>query len=537
MVDTVRTDTAVLALLADNTSGAISPQDTRDAYATLRAGTTWINTAWSAADILAAMQAGGHLHFAAGSYSLSGLAADQVLSNALRITGAGRDLVTITVAGASESLATECFLLRANLFCSGVTFSSGGVVFSIEGLDAAIAEIVIEDCGFANVGAAIVHNSIASLNVSASLGRVLFNRNLVRECNSGVALRLGDGGQTVAQDIPITFFQANYNDLETLDKYGIVCNYDSALPSGSYVDSYAEAIGNRIVDLQGRSGSSVTGFGINLSSCREVLISGNYLRDIALGDRVDLEPIYSKSPRSTICNNIIIDGGENQTAIAAKGDDAAAVPSAAVSEAVHIFGNTIIGVTDGAILNGIWVQGSNVYVHDNIIKGLIGNSAIRTQSTTPATNLRIENNEIDHASPAGAHGIRVDTSVNNLQIRGNRIRATAGTTGTFRSILAQVASGETIDNAVIADNVIIKDGYSGTQIGIEIDKDAGATVTAPQILRNHGDGLDTFISLVDQALDGSVRVMGNTEVGVTTDVSNASTSTVEEAFNSWDIAA
>lgn len=486
-----------------------------------------------AREILRKLQAGGNPHFTAGTYDLTTLPNNIVLANSLRITGDGSDRVTINIApaaGVGPGIGDDLFLFRGSEFyMSGVKWVGERVAVAMTGLTTRVERFEVEDCAFEDTSAGIKLDT-TSASAGTELGVVRFNRNVCRNVNSGVALRLGNGSASAAHDIPIDYFEAFDNDLETLDKYGIVCNYDDTDAAYEYANpaSFAHVARNRIVDLQGRAGSSVTGFGINCTACRRVLVEGNYLEAVIKGDRVNIEAIYNKAPDFSAIGNMIVDCDGDQGAIAAKGEDAGAV--------VNIIANTIIA-RSMAMLNGIWGQSLNANIVGNDIRGRFTNSPIKTGGSAAADNLRIEGNELvsDGSSGEGSHGIRVDISAAHLVVKGNRIRRIADSDGSWRGILVTLGDGEAVEDPIFVDNIIAREG-AGTEtlIGIELAPHASGPITDPQILRNHALNLDTFVSLITAACTGTVLIQGNSEVGVTTDVNNAAASTVDAQFNSWD---
>ena len=86
MVDTKRTLTAIYALLADNTTGLISPQDIRDTVATLAPGHGELSITASAATTISTADT---FTAVAGTYALSGNAMnwDMNTNGQLRYTG------------------------------------------------------------------------------------------------------------------------------------------------------------------------------------------------------------------------------------------------------------------------------------------------------------------------------------------------------------------------------------------------------------------------------------------------------------------
>lgn len=488
---------------------------------------------WNYKRILESLENGGLIYFEPGTYDLTDIPSSTELLNDLVIIGSHRNLVTLQVGVSpgedAPGIGTDCFVFHGeNFYMSGMKITGDRVGFSMQGLADRVEKFEIENCWFQDTSAGIKLDTVTATS-GTELGIVRFNNNICRNVNSGVALRLGGGSDDVAYDIPVDYFEAIGNDLETVDKYGIVCNYDDIEAGYTYAKptSYLLVARNRIKDVEGRGSSTVTGFGINVSATPQVSVIGNHLEDINKGVRNNIEPIYTKAPRVICSENVIVNCDGDQGCIALKGGTS--------GESVLVSNNLIIANHASGALNGIWVQNENCFIVGNDLRGTFSNSAIRTQSSAPYQNLRIENNEIYCDAGGGSHGIRIDTTVNRLAIKGNRIRRETEASGTWRCILITLGDGEAVADPVIADNILIAEGGSGEEvIGIELAPHASGAITDPQILNNRALDLTTFINLITANCTGTVMIQGNSEVGVTTDVNDDVTNTIDEQFNSWD---
>ena len=96
MADTQRTLAQILALAADNTSGAISPQDLRDCIVSLRTDRGEIYKLANASATTATLQATWYLGASATALSSSPISFDMPSSGRLRYTGAAVRTLVIT---------------------------------------------------------------------------------------------------------------------------------------------------------------------------------------------------------------------------------------------------------------------------------------------------------------------------------------------------------------------------------------------------------------------------------------------------------
>lgn len=490
--------------------------------------------------IIDRMQAGGYLRVRAGVYDLSAMPNDTVLANPLRMKGDGASEVVFTVGGPAQGF-QERALVRNSLYLEGISFIDGAIPFSIQGLDTTIDTIQIRSCAASNI-TALIHHDSTSPNPAARVTNLDFSDNVITNCNSGVHMRMGSGG--VNPIVLVEYGRFNNNYITTADKYGIVVGIDNPQTPWT-LEGYATAAGNRFRDIEGRSGSTVTGFGLNLSAYKEWHAYNCLFQDMAAGDRVALEPLYSKSLRTHVSECIFVDchDQEGGGAVSNKADD-----NGQICEIFDVEGCTFLN-TDTAnkrMRYAIWIEGSNTYVKDCIFRGAI-RSCIATSGVTDISHINMQDCMGRMQDCGGSEsGVPYrsltffNCNRNNMEgvvYKGNDVTALDSTVAgnPYRMLQLDVGSGETVNSPVIQGNILRKAAaMTNTAVGIRLNKSAGGVLSDAQILDNHFDALDTGIELSGTALDGTTRIRLNSEVGVTTDVNNASASTLDEALNSWN---
>lgn len=503
---------------------------------------TTVNPSFSASEIQTRMENGGEIIFAPGNYDLSSIPNGTLLNSALRLTGPGRDLATITLGGTPQAF-IERFVLRNSLYMTGLTWVNGGELFSVQGLLGTIAEIEIRDCGFDNIQSALFHDDTAP-SATARIDWIDFSGNVVTNCNSGVHLRGGLGG--ASNVLLVERGRFNNNRLETIDKYGIVVNYDNPQTPSYTLESYAEAIGNTLIDVQGRSGSTATGFGVNLTAYKRWSVTDGYFFDFQKGDRTALEPVYSKSLSTSVSDCWFIDchDEEGGGAVSNKADDNGQIAELFEVSDCHFINSDS---ANKRMRYGVWVEGSNTRIQNcefrGAMRGCIVTAGASTKSGLTVQGCVASLNDCGGSESGVPYRALSFVAVNRnltfgVVVQSNVVTALDGSVGggsPFRAITLDLDSGETLLDPLIKGNTVRKDSaMTNLAVAVFLNKDAGGTLQEAQIVENYFDGVDFAIQLVGTALDGTTRIRKNDETGVGTDVDNQSASTVDEALNSWN---
>jgi hypothetical protein len=198
---------------------------------------------------------------------------------------------------------------------------------------------------------------------------------------------------------------------------------DAAIRLGSDNDLSMSA--QRDIDVRDNVVRHVTGpsdaNGIKVMGVDAVIVD-NEVRDIASEDGTDSEGIYTKGYGHRIAGNLLVDAGRTQAQITVK------------SDSTTIDGNTI--VTEAAQTNGIRIEGSDVIVTNNRIRGgLAGSVGITTKLTDGVGGYRFEGNFFSDtdgsAISVGGNGPIVIRANEFSQVRGGtavEIRATRADT-------------------------------------------------------------------------------------------------------------
>ncbi len=177
--------------------------------------------------------------------------------------------------------------------------------------------------------------------------------------------------------------------------------------------------GNTITDIDG-NGSTTTTHCINVHG-RYAIITNNICKNVFnVASPADTECIYSKTQRTNISNNTLINCGKNEGAIVWKGTDADPETCATGScSRYNLIANNIIfneKFDIGNDYNCINAQGSEVSIIGNQLNGCT-DKAIKL--TTEGDNVLVANNSIMNFAGGTQPMISVRKEGDNLQIIGN----------------------------------------------------------------------------------------------------------------------
>ena len=303
------------------------------------------------------------------------------------------------------------FSVNASVTITGVSFRNGGRVFTFDDVSRRVERFIVQGCTFEQV------YSPAHLTTPPAepVDFIRFDENVIADSVKGLYLPLRIIGHA----------RVSANTVRNVT--------DAALRLGSdFDDSFGT---QRDIDVRNNNIAHVGGLsdanGIKVLGA-DGLIIGNTIEDIASDDLSDSEGIYTKGFGHLIAGNHLLDAGRTQAQINVKSD------STTVSD------NTI--VTDKAVTNGIRIEGSDVTIIRNTIRGggpaFIG---ITTKLIEGFSGYTIESNTIENTD-----GIGISIGGNGpLIIRSNRLSNIRGLSAIeIRSTRADTR------NVVVEDNVV-----------------------------------------------------------------------------------
>lgn len=145
-----------------------------------------------------------------------------------------------------------------------------------------------------------------------------------------------------------------------------------------------------------RGGSGVTEIKAILIEGKEVIISGNNIKNVTTGGGYgigeDCEGIYTKAINGIVNGNILLNAGENEGGIVCKG---ATDPNSTTSQTNTMIITNNIVVKETPILSGsyasIRAQGAFVNISNNILKGVRGTISL---NSTDKSDIIIDSNQL-----------------------------------------------------------------------------------------------------------------------------------------------
>lgn len=334
-----------------------------------------------------------------------------------------------------------------NIYLNGIKFDSLAEVIFNTGT---ITTLDIRNCEFNSCDSVLDYSATTNTQTN-----IIFLDNKINACKRGIFARV--------DNISYAYIRGNKFTSLTGDK-----DLTAAIRLGNDVNSatYPATRRNFIIkdnhiDGVETTATSTRAWGIACFG-DHVIIEGNYVKDIVVGDSNGAEGIYTKCRYGSVSNNVCIDAADSssQAAITIKGDT-----SSTRGEAIVVHGNSVY--SDGTpSMYGIWAECPQVIIDNNTITGTDLGGIGCGQKTTD--DLKVTNNIID---TTGRYGIYLNSDGENFDISGNNIRgvtdAGANTTSYGIFLESQAAS---IDRLKIKNNNIDIDSTSttGTVGGVAI---------------------------------------------------------------------
>jgi hypothetical protein len=448
--------------------------------------------------------AGGTLNIPPGTYNLAAWVAVGI-SKSINIAGQSADSVTLT----GPNLTTNFInITTPNIVrIRGVTFNTWQNVVNGNNSTTTIDEVTIENCVATSVVSLLTAQGVSP----AKITKVRIKENKITPTIRGVFIT------SIFDDCIIQGNEVNTGEWGFVlgtDVYASQDNWKRAIITDNYIHDLLEVT----VEAKG-----ILVYG------KEAIISRNRIVNIDTNasPKEDCEGIYTKVRHGIVSDNILIDAGRHQGAIAIKGRPRG-VTSAPQGWGMEVRGNRIeftSAYTDETL--GIAIAASDVLVEGNYLQGVTGIAAspslggdiyLVDASGSVYEDVMIRNNHIRDSKCAYPINIRQETT-RNISITGNHIIDPVAATTMYAINLD--AEGDWDDITVSGNHV---NGATGSASrGVNLNVDATMTVKNVVIDGNIISDVDYGLATAGTGTLTGVIVTGNQFQNIDTfAVSNAS---------------
>ena len=278
---------------------------------------------------------------------------------------------------------------------------------------------------------------------------------------------------------------------------------------------------NTCKDVDGNNFTSEETIAALYVTGRFVRIIGNVFENVSdNSDPEDTACIYTKAQHAKILGNDLINCGNDEAVISAKGDNtnvdaevcAEANPATNVGQCAHgiiVANNTIYNDRAGiaCTLDGMWIQSKNIHVEGNQIYGMT-RFAVNASGAGRFSNISIHDNQVYQLE--GCNGtplavFRVQNSTDNVSIQDN-IVFDQSIAGTYHMVMFDHQGGDTIPYVTVSGNLFNVRG--GTPVGVAFGRagETGGTSQRVQISNN------AFLFANNGATDGICIDINNVTV-------------------------
>lgn len=482
------------------------------------------------AAVIAADAAGVGVYLPENSYDWTDLANETALTGTtlLHVIGDGADKTLIEIGGGNRTTGNRRIQIRRPFRIEDCEFHDGSVVFTLEDNTTAISEVSLLRCHGNNIGVLLHHELPSAPNAGFSLGVVRVHDCRMETVRDGVHMRLGQGGAN--QNVPVDRVEFLRNEVIDWQRYGLTADYDNP-PTGANwpTDGIGIARGNVVRDAITSTGN---GFAINMSACEGFIYDGNHITNNSRGGSgFDHEALYTKSRWGVMCNNVIVNSGQNdfQAMIGLKGQDSSNPTDLGP---VVVCNNTIF--QDQTDTDSVfWVQRSNVTICNNRVVCTPEQYVFAGQSADTYRNVVIRGNDIEINGTATNPGMQFFGDLRNWVLEGNTWRINLGTTTcqVIRVVTDNAVAGRIIDNPLIKNETFINLNTGGTVTAIRLEKRVGDLID-PTIAGCHFVDIDEALDIITNAPTGTTRLAHCTHAG-TTPTTSAGPGTITATSNTF----
>ena len=418
-------------------------------------------------------------------------------------------------------------LTAGDVTLRNLTIKNGFDFINANTLAATIGRIECINTIWDDMNTACVRFSTGNENAAAKIDKYVFKESVIENAPDASEGLFIHGGEL--RDVLIT---ENYiTGGKRGMRVGFVAN-DDTYPDE--VDQRERFIitNNHIKDIAGfttTSGVTVACIKVNGTF---ILIQGNICDSITdVGDPDDTECIYTKAHHIIISNNVMIECGATQGALSIKGTSGV-VETCTVgtcAKAAIITGNSILYTGTDGTYNCVFIQNTNVIIHDNIFEGC-DNNGVKVSNSGAYNNISIKFNQF--YDQQGEDTIDIQGAHDNIEVVGNTLWSyNDSELATLNFLRIDTAGGQTMRWILIAQNRIIPNlGTAGDTIrGIRFTN--SGTIEALEIKDNlfHED-IDQAIRFEETGTINRMVISGNDFTGVGDEFEDTGTQTINNCF-------
>lgn len=364
--------------------------------------------------------------FGWGEYSLTDWASAQVITVPTVLRGTGSTILT--------GLNTVPMLqIRAPILFYGITFKNWGIACEINNNSGAKLDWVrFIDCEFIDcINPIYAQTTAVGVKHFYAAGCRYDGTNLT--LHNGTP-RTTDGNAFVDIGCPTDSADVVNCYARNAKRGGVWFGHEDQGQSGSLkkinVDGFVLETG---AAGEPGSGSSNNFHGVIVRGAHDVVVTNCRISNLETADNDDCEGIYTKSVRTVVSNNTLIDAGHHDAAIVAKGN-----PRAGDGTGPNGYRNTIVNnqisftsaYTDGKLQDtrGIRTLQDDILVAGNTIEGATGDAIVCGLHGLHTNNVGVHHNTIlGHRQAAASDcGIRMSAG-NYCSIESNKIFVTPQT--------------------------------------------------------------------------------------------------------------